>query len=74
MALNHIREIAAATPAVAALPAVTLLACGTARADTYDMVISHGLVMDPESGLDAVRNLGISGGVPGRAARAPISQ
>src|ERR1700730_3061040 len=28
----------------------------------YDMVIANGRVMDPESGLDAVRNLGITAG------------
>jgi N-acyl-D-aspartate/D-glutamate deacylase len=34
-----------------------------ARAQTtYDLVISNGRVMDPASGLDAVRNVGISGG------------
>src|SRR5437016_2713981 len=30
--------------------------------ETYDLVIAHGRVMDPESGLDAVRNMGIRGG------------
>lgn len=29
---------------------------------TFDLVISRGRVMDPESGLDTVRNVGISGG------------
>ena len=29
---------------------------------TYDVVLANGRVMDPESGLDAVRNVGISGG------------
>jgi N-acyl-D-aspartate/D-glutamate deacylase len=29
---------------------------------SYDLVIVNGRVMDPESGLDAVRNVGISGG------------
>jgi N-acyl-D-aspartate/D-glutamate deacylase len=29
---------------------------------TYDLVIANGRVMDPESGLDAPRNVGISGG------------
>lgn len=29
---------------------------------TYDVVIFNGRVMDPESGLDAVRNVGIQGG------------
>src|SRR5579864_2265909 len=28
---------------------------------TFDMVILHGRVMDPESGLDALRNVGING-------------
>ncbi len=37
---------------------------GSARAQdaSYDVVITNGRVMDPESGLDAVRNVGISGG------------
>lgn len=30
--------------------------------DDYDLVISGGRVIDPESGLDAVRNVGIRGG------------
>jgi len=31
-------------------------------ADTYDLVILNGRVMDPESGLDAVRNVGVKAG------------
>ena len=31
-------------------------------AQTYDVVLQHGRVMDPESGLDAVRSVGIAGG------------
>lgn len=30
--------------------------------ETYDAVIANGRVMDPESGLDAIRNVGISDG------------
>jgi N-acyl-D-aspartate/D-glutamate deacylase len=30
--------------------------------EKYDVVIANGRVMDPESGLDAIRNVGISGG------------
>jgi dihydroorotase len=30
--------------------------------ETYDIVILNGRVMDPESGLDAVRNVGVKGG------------
>ena len=33
-----------------------------AAAPVYDLVIEHGRVMDPETGLDAVRQVGISGG------------
>jgi N-acyl-D-aspartate/D-glutamate deacylase len=32
-----------------------------ASAQTYDVVLRNGRVMDPESGLDAVRNVGIRG-------------
>src|SRR5579863_128154 len=31
-------------------------------AQTYDVVLQQGRVMDPESGLDAVRSVGITGG------------
>src|SRR5271155_5787743 len=33
-----------------------------AENEKYDVVIANGRVMDPESGLDALRNVGISGG------------
>src|SRR5437899_8579524 len=33
-----------------------------AENETYEVVIANGRVMDPESGLDAARSLGISGG------------
>jgi N-acyl-D-aspartate/D-glutamate deacylase len=36
------------------------LAC--AKAPSYDLVIANGRVVDPESGLDAVRHIGISAG------------
>jgi len=38
------------------------LAWGQAAAPVYDMVVLHGRVMDPETGLDAVRNVGIREG------------
>jgi len=40
------------------LIALALSSCSTV---TYDVVIRGGRVMDPESGLDAVRNVGIQG-------------
>src|SRR6204780_4348949 len=39
-----------------------LLASAAACAEVFDIVIAHGRVMDPESGLDAVENVGISAG------------
>ena len=41
--------------------ALAAVAC-TAPAPTYDLVIANGRVMDPESGLDEVRNVGIRSG------------
>lgn len=38
-----------------------LLACAPLLAQQYDIVLANGRVMDPESGLDAVRNVGIRG-------------
>lgn len=40
--------------------AFLVAACG--RAPTYDIVVANGRVMDPESGLDAVRNVGVRDG------------
>lgn len=42
---------------------VILMACTPTSSDIkYDMVISAGRIMDPESGFDAVRNIGIRNG------------
>ncbi len=38
-----------------------LLFAGVLGAQEYDVVVANGRVMDPESGLDAVRNVGIRG-------------
>ena len=42
--------------------AVGLAACSGVRTQEYDLVIRGGRVMDPESELDAIRNVGISEG------------
>jgi N-acyl-D-aspartate/D-glutamate deacylase len=45
-----------------------IVACGDTARDTpgdttaYDIVLNGGRVIDPESGLDAIRNVGIAGG------------
>jgi hypothetical protein len=39
-----------------------LACCGPVIAQTYDVVILHGRVMDPATGLDAIRNVGIRKG------------
>jgi N-acyl-D-aspartate/D-glutamate deacylase len=41
--------------------AVLMMAC-LARAQEFDLVIANGRVMDPATGLDAVRQVGIRGG------------
>ena len=41
--------------------AALLLSLTAGAQDRYDIVIENGRVMDPESGLDAIRNIGIRG-------------
>jgi N-acyl-D-aspartate/D-glutamate deacylase len=48
-------------------------AAGPSAAQTYDIVLSAGRVMDPESGLDAIRNVGISGGRITRISAQPLA-
>ena len=47
---------------IASLALVTALAGGAGAQTTYDLVIANGRVMDPASGLDAVRHIGVTGG------------
>ncbi len=63
-------------------PAATLIgvllvaggaACGRPVAEPYDVVILNGRVMDPESGLDSVRNVGIRGGKIAAVSSDPIT-
>ena len=56
---------------VAAILAIIPSQVGTA--ETYDLVILNGRVMDPESGLDAIRNVGVKVGYwAADAAGAPV--
>ncbi|MEO8165376.1 MAG: D-glutamate deacylase, partial [Betaproteobacteria bacterium] len=45
---------------------------GYAEETVFDVVIEHGRVMDPESGLDAVRNIGIAEGVVREISTSPL--
>ncbi len=53
--------------------ALTLAACATQPPVTYDLVIANGRVMDPESGLDAVRHVGIRGGTIEAVSATPLA-
>jgi dihydroorotase len=45
------------------LPAVlVVLVAACAAPETYDVVLANGRVMDPASGLDSIRHIGITGG------------
>jgi N-acyl-D-aspartate/D-glutamate deacylase len=56
----------------AVLLCVLPLSALEARAQTYDLVIANGRVMDPESGLDAVRHLGITDGTIRAISETPL--
>ena len=48
---------------LATLMCLPVVGCGTGfNAEPVDLLIVGGRVMDPESGLDAVRNVAIRGG------------
>jgi len=55
----------------AVISALTSTVSGTA-AQTYDLVLSGGRVMDPESGLDAVRHVGILDGTIAAISESPL--
>lgn len=44
-----------------------------ARSQTYDVVIQDGRVIDPETGLDAVRNVGIAHGKIAKVSTEPLA-
>ena len=56
---------------LAALTAASLLVACAGEAP-YDLVIANGRVMDPESGLDAVRHVGIRGGTIQVVSQTPL--
>ena len=50
-----------------------LFSTGLLTAQKYDLVIESGRVMDPETGLDAVRNVGIRNGKIARISADPLN-
>ena len=58
---------------VAAAISSLLSACAGQPSPSYDLVIANGRVMDPESGLDAVRHVGIRGGTIEAISEAPLA-
>ena len=52
---------------------LSLAACVREQAPPYDLVILRGRVLDPESGLDAVRHVGIRGGKIAALSETPLT-
>lgn len=50
------------TTEVLAMVALSVALVATASAEEYDLVISNGRVMDPETNFDEIANIGIDGG------------
>ncbi len=50
-----------------------LFITATLLAQQYDVVLSNGRVMDPESGLDAIRNVGITAGRIAAITESPLN-
>lgn len=51
---------------------VVLAGCASEPAPVFDLVVANGRVMDPESGVDAARNVGIRGGTIEALSEAPL--
>lgn len=51
---------------------LSFLAAAILPAQTYDLVIANGRVIDPETNLDAVRSVGITGGTVAAVSAAPL--
>ncbi len=47
-------------------------ACSRESVPTYDLVIANGRVMDPESGVDGVRHVGVRGGTIAAVSETPL--
>ena len=53
--------------------AICILLCAPALCQTYDIVIRGGRVLDPETGLDAIRDVGITGQKIARISESPLT-
>jgi N-acyl-D-aspartate/D-glutamate deacylase len=63
-----------ALPGTLATICLTLAACARDQAPPpYDLVVANGRAMDPESGLDAVRHVGIRGGTIAIVSETPLT-
>jgi N-acyl-D-aspartate/D-glutamate deacylase len=61
------------TTFVAMIAMLTLAGCASEPAVTYDLVIANGRVIDPESGLDEMRHVGIRAGRIETLSSAPLA-
>src|SRR5882672_9368899 len=52
---------------------ILLLVATSAFAERYDLVLDGGRILDPESGLDATRNVGITNGKIARISAEPLA-
>ena len=52
--------------------ALTLATMAATAAETFDTVIANGRVMDPATELDAIRHIGISGGIIKSISKTPL--
>ncbi|MBI1392265.1 MAG: amidohydrolase family protein [Alphaproteobacteria bacterium] len=59
--------------ALAAAAAAQFCFAANASAATYELVVNNGRVIDPETGLDAVRHVGISKGAIAKISKRPLN-
>jgi len=58
---------------VTAMCLMFVASCAREQPPSYDLVVANGRVLDPESGLDAVRHVGIRGGKIAAVSETPLT-
>jgi N-acyl-D-aspartate/D-glutamate deacylase len=75
LVVSVVTSSAMTRPHLVALAAIALVlgACASEQPSRFDLVVANGRVMDPESGLDAGRHVGITGGKIAAISETPLT-
>jgi N-acyl-D-aspartate/D-glutamate deacylase len=70
--VQHLGNTIMAKNLISLVLSMAILATHAVLAGDYTLAVNHGRVIDPESGLDAIRHIGISGGTIATVSSSPL--